>query len=61
MKKFYEIPAIELTKFDVEDVITASTGALTEEEFKDALTGNTNKNVVVTTWNSDWDSAFGGI
>ena len=25
MKKFFEMPAIELTKFDVEDVITTST------------------------------------
>lgn len=54
MKKLYEMPTVELTKFDVEDVITASSGVVTDDEFK-ADTGVD----VVTTWNSDWNSSFG--
>lgn len=53
MKKLFEMPSIELTKFDVEDVITASSSLLTEEEFK-AATGVD----VVTTWNSAWNDSL---
>ena len=54
MKKLYEMPAIELTKFDVEDVITASTGETTVEDFK----AQTNVDAVAT-WNSALDDALG--
>ncbi len=54
MKKLYEMPAIELTKFDVEDVITASSSLVDAETFK-ADTGVD----VVANWNSDWNGSFG--
>lgn len=54
MKKLYEMPAIELTKFDVEDVITASSGIVSEYDFKTATGVD-----AVASWNSDWNSSFG--
>lgn len=60
MKKLFEMPAIELTKFDVEDVITASTGSVSDADFKAAIAED-GASVVVTTWNPDWTDAFGGI
>ena len=53
MKRLYEMPAIELTKFDVEDVITASTGAAELTTFIED-TGIE----AVATWKSSWDSAW---
>ena len=53
MKKLYEMPAIELTKFDVEDVITASTGVVPIETFK--LEANVDAAVV---WDNSWDDAM---
>ncbi len=53
MKKLYEMPTVELTKFDVEDVITASSALVSEDTFK-SDTGVD----VVTTWNSDWNDSF---
>lgn len=50
MKKLYEIPAIELTKFDVEDVITASSAIGTDSEFTDKTVVD-----VTTSWVSAWD------
>lgn len=54
MKKLYEMPAIELTKFDVEDVITASSGIVSPEQFKDDTEVN-----AVANWNSAWNTSFG--
>ena len=54
MKRLYEMPAIELTKFDVEDVITASTGAAGVEAFLNDTTGIE----AVATWKSSWDTAW---
>jgi hypothetical protein len=56
MKKFFEMPAIELTKFDVEDVITASSGIYTEEQFQKITNVDD-----VTSWNSDWNDSLMGI
>ncbi len=54
MKKLYEMPAIELTKFDVEDVITASSAIVDSETFvRDTGVD------VVTDWNSEWNGALG--
>ena len=47
------MPAIELTKFDVEDVITASTGAAELSTFIDD-TGIE----AVATWKSSWNDAW---
>lgn len=54
MKKLYEMPTVELTKFDVEDVITASSAIVSEEQFKADTSVD-----VVTTWNSAWNDAVG--
>ncbi len=54
MKKLYEMPTVELTKFDVEDVITASSSLVSTDTFK-----NDTGVDAVTTWNSDWNSSFG--
>lgn len=55
MKKLYEMPAIELTKFDVEDVITASSGIVDADQFKTDTDVN-----AVAEWNAtDWNNAFG--
>ena len=54
MKKLYEMPAIELTKFDVEDVITASSAIMTDEQFI-ADTGVD----AVASWKSSWNDSFG--
>jgi hypothetical protein len=35
MKKFYEIPVVEITVFDVEDVITASAGTVSTNDVSD--------------------------
>ena len=54
MKKLYEMPTVELTKFDVEDVITASSGSVEASVFvKDTGVD------VVTSWKSDWNNSFG--
>lgn len=53
MKKLYEIPAIELTKFDVEDVITASSG-IAYDTNQAAFMTEIGANAVVE-WRSDWD------
>lgn len=54
MKKLYEMPTVELTKFEVEDVITASSAIVTDDKFK-ADTGVD----AVATWNSAWNDSFG--
>ena len=54
MKKLYEMPAIELTKFDVEDVITASSAMVDADQFK-ADTGVD----AVAEWKSAWNDSFG--
>ena len=53
MKRLYEMPAIELTKFDVEDVITASTTEVDTQTFM-SQTGID----AVATWKSEWTSAW---
>lgn len=53
MKKLYEMPSIELTKFDVEDVITASTAVAGEAKFMED-TGID----AVAKWNSDWNNSW---
>jgi len=55
MKKLFEMPSIELTKFDVEDVITASTNLISEKDFADMM----GEGSEVTTWNSDWNESLG--
>jgi hypothetical protein len=39
MKKFYEIPVVEITVFDVEDVITASAGTVSTNDMDNAELG----------------------
>ncbi len=56
MKKLYEMPTIELTKFDVEDVITASSFLGDADEFI-ADTGVP----AVDGWKASWNNAFDGI
>lgn len=56
MKKLYEMPSIELTKFDVEDVITASSVNVTPDQFEEATGVD-----VAATWNSAWNTADWGI
>ena len=53
MKKLYEMPSIELTKFDVEDVITASTQSAAD------FMGETEVNAVAT-WKSEWNESWNG-
>lgn len=52
MKKLYEMPTVELTKFDVEDVITASSGVAIQNGSFFTDTGVD----VAATWNSAWDN-----
>jgi hypothetical protein len=58
MKRLYEMPAIELTKFDVEDVITASTGVAGETLVKKE-TGIDAVAVWQSSWNDAWDANAG--
>lgn len=63
MKKIYEMPAIELKKFDVEDIITASTGLISDEDFKSnavlTVSGEKKSVTAVANWNSVWNSYLG--
>ena len=54
MKKLYEMPAIELTKFDVEDVITASSAMVDKQTFMNTTDVN-----AVAEWKSAWNDSFG--
>ncbi len=62
MKKLYEMPTIELTKFDVADVITASDGGSSEPTTPtkytiEQFTADTGYNAVGE-WSSAWTDAF---